>query len=293
LLTRLRLLVVVVALVLCVGGWHLRLAQSQSNVVLSFNFDFIRQGHVGVITASGDQLVGGVVATLDRQYPFFPVSGGWAALVSVPLDQKIKADYPLSLTLYQSDGTNLASEALLRVESGEYIREPDFRFPSDRLYLLNMDIQVNEDYRLKLVYGGVTPERLWEGQFSIPVNAITTSPFGSVRAVNDGSSRRHTGVDFKIGAGQPIQASATGRVVFARQLDIHGNCVIIDHGWGVFTSYSHLSDMVVVPGQIVLQGEIIGLVGNTGRSTGAHLHWEIAVNGNWVSPMEFAKLKLP
>jgi murein DD-endopeptidase MepM/ murein hydrolase activator NlpD len=76
-------------------------------------------------------------------------------------------------------------------------------------------------------------------------------------------------------------------------MDIHGNNVIIDHGWGIYSEYAHLSQRYVVPGQFVLQGDVIGLSGNTGRSTGPHIHWEIAVGGTWVSPVEFYKTKLP
>lgn len=266
---------------------------AQPQILLSFDYEYIRQGMAGVVNLSGADVLGGVIETLDRVYPFFPVTNGFASLVSVPLNQKIKKDYPLSVTVYLKDGSSVKSEGVLRVESGEYIRESNFVIPKDRMYLLDPEIQQNEDLRLTSIYSVVTPTRFWEGRFATPVNAATTSPFGSVRSYNDGSTRRHTGVDFRVTTGIPISAAATGRVVFARGLDIHGYNVIIDHGWGVFTNYSHLSQIFVVPGQMVLQGEIIGLTGNTGRSTGPHLHFEVAVNGNWVSPVEFLKLKMP
>lgn len=269
-----------------------RLAAQQPSIVIDLNFEYVRQGQAGVITLSGPGLVGGVATALERQYPFFPQTGGFAALLAVPIEQRIK-EYPITVTLYRDDGSSADWQGTFRVESGEFIREPDFTLPSDRVYLLDPDVQSNEDKRLLSVYGVVTPERFWEGQFSEPLNGPLTSPFGSVRNYNDGSTRRHTGYDFRAPIGAPILASASGRVVFARQLDIHGNTVIIDHGWGVFSAYSHLSEIYVVPGQFLLQGEVMGLSGNTGRSTGPHLHWEIAVNGVWVNPVAFIKMRLP
>ncbi len=268
---------------------HIR---AQSSIVITLNFEYIRQGSAGVISLSGVDMVGGVVNAFERTYPFFPITGGFAALLAAPMDQRIR-EYPITITVYRADGGTLNWEGTVKVESGEFIREPAFSIPSDKFHLLDMSVQENEDARLSSIYSVVTPERFWEGQFSLPANAPTTSPFGSVRDFNDGSTRRHSGYDFRMAVGTPVKAAASGRVVYARGLDIHGNNVIVDHGWGIFSNYSHLSQIFVVPGQIVLQGEVIGLSGNTGRSTGPHLHWEIAVNGVLVNPLTFMRLKLP
>jgi len=268
-------------------------ANAQTSIVVNVPFEYLRQGTAGVLSITGPDLAGGVVSVLGRNYPFFSVTGGFAALIAVPIETRIRRDYPMEVTVYQANGTALNWTGTLNVQSGEYIREPTFTVPSDRLYLLDWDVQSNEDLRLKTIYSQVTPERYWEGQFAQPVNGPRSSPFGSVRDYNDGSTRRHTGTDFVEPVGTPVAASASGRVVFARRLDIHGNSIVIDHGWGVFSEYSHLSDIFVVPGQFVLQGQIIGMSGNTGRSTGPHVHWEIAVNGVWVSPLDFMTMKLP
>jgi murein DD-endopeptidase MepM/ murein hydrolase activator NlpD len=88
-------------------------------------------------------------------------------------------------------------------------------------------------------------------------------------------------------------ASAAGRVAFAGRLDIRGNHVIIDHGFGVFTGYSHMSQVNVTRGQLVTRGQILGLSGNSGRSSGPHLHWEVTVNGDWVDSVDFINMWLP
>ena len=82
-------------------------------------------------------------------------------------------------------------------------------------------------------------------------------------------------------------APADGVVALAEPLHIRGNAVILDHGRGIFTGYWHLSEFRVKPGQIVKRGDILGLVGNTGLSTGAHLHWEMRIDGVAVDPLQF------
>jgi murein DD-endopeptidase MepM/ murein hydrolase activator NlpD len=267
-------------------------AAAQDQIVITKEFVTIDQGSVGIIKVTGGDLAGGVAVVFERQYPFFATSQGVAALISVDMLQRIK-DYPIAVTLYRSDGSSLGWEDVVTVSGGGFIAESNFVLPTDRMNLLNPEVQANEDLRLRTVFGLVTPQRFWDGPVSLPLNGRLGSPFGSLRTYTDGQQRRHTGVDLSTGAGVPIAASANGRVVFARQLDIHGNHVVVDHGWGVFSAYSHLSALYVVPGQMVLQGDILGLTGNTGRSTGPHLHWEIAVNGIWVDPIRFVQIKLP
>lgn len=289
---KLRLVLVAACLLAALSGAAFTRIAAQNALVITLNFEFLRQGTAGTISLTGEGVVGGVAAVFDRTFPFFPVTGGFAAVIAVPIEQRIK-DYPITVTVYQAGGGSANWTGTLDVFSGEFIREPIFTIPSDKAFLLNPVIQTNEDDRLIQIYSVITAERFWEGQFKWPVNAPLTSPFGSVRDFSDGSVRRHTGYDFRLETGVPVMSTASGRVVFARNMDIHGNIIIIDHGWGVFSSYSHFSQMFVVPGQYVLQGEVLGLSGNTGRSTGPHLHWEVAVNGVWVNPIEFAKLKLP
>lgn len=266
--------------------------RAQQAVVVNQQFDYLRQGSAGVMTVSGPDVVGAVAVVMGRTYPFFPTNSGYASLLAVPLDQKIQ-DYPLTITLTERNGSTADWNGTVKVASGGFILEDPYTLPADKVYLVNEDIQRHEDERLLSIYSMVTPARYWEGAFTIPVNGGLSSPFGSTRNFNGLGNRRHTGQDFHATSGTPVLASATGRVVFSRALDIHGESVIIDHGWGVFSEYSHLSQRFVVPGQFVLQGDVIGLSGSTGRSTGPHVHWEIAVNGIWVNPITFLDIKLP
>jgi murein DD-endopeptidase MepM/ murein hydrolase activator NlpD len=261
-------------------------------IVITLDFEYLRQGTAGVIQLSGPDIQGAKASALGHTCRFFAVRSGYACLMAVPMDQRIK-DYPLDVMVSRRDGSSSAWQGTLKVASGQFIAEPAFNIPSDKFYLLRADIEASENSRLEAIYSLVTPERFWGGAFVQPVAGALTSPFGSVRSYNDGVTRRHTGYDLRAPTGTPVIASSNGRVVFARPLDIHGQIVVIDHGWGIFSSYSHLSQIYVVPGQFVLQGDVVGSSGNTGRSLGPHVHWEIAVGGTVVDPAAFARLKLP
>jgi murein DD-endopeptidase MepM/ murein hydrolase activator NlpD len=94
-------------------------------------------------------------------------------------------------------------------------------------------------------------------------------------------------VDFCGGEGLPITAPADGIVVFAGPLTVRGNATIIDHGHGIYTGYWHQSEINVSEGETVTKGQQIGLVGGTGRVTGAHQHFEVWANGVQVDPLDW------
>jgi murein DD-endopeptidase MepM/ murein hydrolase activator NlpD len=269
------------------------LTHAQQAIVINPEFEYIRQGSFGVMTITGGGIVGATAEALERTYPFFPTSQGLAAFIAVPMDTKIR-DYPIAITLIQDGGASAKWEGTIKVASGEFIKEDKpISLPGDKLFLLSDEIQQSEDHKLFTTYSIVTPARYWDGPFSVPLQGQFISAFGSWRAYNGNILKRHAGQDIRASVGMPVMAVSSGRVVLSRPLDIHGESVVIDHGWGIFSEYSHLSARYVVPGQFVLQGDVLGLSGNTGRSTGPHLHWEMAVNGVWVSPIMFREVKLP
>jgi len=100
--------------------------------------------------------------------------------------------------------------------------------------------------------------------------------------------RMHTGIDFTAPRGTPIQATGNGRVIKAENERVgYGNHVIIDHGYGYTTLYGHMQSYNVKVGDIVTKGQTIGYIGNTGTSTGPHLHYEVRVKGNPVDPITY------
>jgi len=99
----------------------------------------------------------------------------------------------------------------------------------------------------------------------------------------------HAGEDFAVPPGTPVLAPAAGTVVLAEPLFVRGNAVVIDHGRGVYSGYWHMQSLSVKAGDRVSPGEVLGTVGSTGLSTGAHLHWEMRVDGIAVDPLQWVE----
>lgn len=139
--------------------------------------------------------------------------------------------------------------------------------------------------------------RTWGTSMSYPVDEpYFVSGFGNRRTYNNGVFHNyHSGVDFGVYTASNINiyAAADGKVLFAGELPIHGNFTVIDHGWGVYTSYSHQAQLLVTTGQDVKRGDTIGLIGNTGRSVGPHLHWEVIINSVYVNPVTWLNTQFP
>jgi len=146
------------------------------------------------------------------------------------------------------------------------------------------------------IFTASAPEPLWTGDFRAPVNtngAPPTDSFGTRRTFNGELASVHKGMDFRAHMGTPVRAANTGVVVLARKLYYEGNCVVIDHGLGLYTLSMHLSRIDVRDGQHVTTGELLGLSGATGRVTGPHLHWAVRWQNAYIDPAKLLRLTLP
>lgn len=140
------------------------------------------------------------------------------------------------------------------------------------------------------------PHKLWTASFNYPVDEpCLNSRFGNRRSYNNGQYQYyHTGVDFKVCADNlNIYSPAPGIVRYAGNLPVKGNFTLIDHGWGIYSGYAHQSEILVNAGDAVDTGQLIGIIGDTGRSVGPHLHWEIWINGIPVNPVDWAENSFP
>lgn len=121
-----------------------------------------------------------------------------------------------------------------------------------------------------------------------PVQKLAfSSNFGIRSDPFHGTARMHAGVDIPGPTGTPIYATADGTVAHAERQGGYGNMVELDHGKGIATRYGHLSKILVAPGAAVHRGDLIALMGSTGRSTGPHLHYEVRIDGHAVNPVPF------
>ena len=205
-------------------------------------------------------------------------------------------DYPLML-----EAAEVESGDLLTMQERFTVTKAGFGtynvvVSAERQGLLAADVVEAERKKVNAVYAGVRGEQLWSGTFGLPLagDIRVTAPFGQRRSYNGGPvASYHSGQDLGADKGVPVLAPITGTVALAEPLNVRGGAVILDHGLGVFTGFWHLSRIDVTVGQTVGRGEVIGLVGNSGLSTGPHLHWEMRVLGVPVDPFQWTRVVFP
>jgi Peptidase family M23 len=201
---------------------------------------------------------------------------GW---LGVDLEMK-PGKYEWTISWKGADGNALSCGVPVSVRPG--------KFATESLKVENQFVQpdpeqqkraAEDQKKMRAIYDSETPERLWEGRFRVPLDGVTTGGnFGRRRILNGQPRSPHAGVDFPAAAGTPVFAAQSGRVALAEELFYSGNTVVIDHGYGIYTLYAHLSAIEVKPGASVTAATEIGKVGATGRVTGPHLHWGLTVN---------------
>ena len=190
-----------------------------------------------------------------------------------------------------ADGSAVSCGVPITVRAG--------KFPTERLQVEKQYVQpdpeqqkrVEEDQKkMKAIYDTVTPEVLWKGKFRVPLKDVTTGGnFGRRRILNGEARSPHAGVDFPAAAGTPVFAAQAGKVALAEDLYYSGNTVVIDHGFGIYTLYAHLSEVEVHAGDSVEPSTEIGKVGATGRVTGPHLHWGLTIDHARVNGLQIVQ----
>jgi murein DD-endopeptidase MepM/ murein hydrolase activator NlpD len=199
--------------------------------------------------------------------------------------------FPLSVTATTPDGQTQTFEQMVLLADVPYTSE--FVYVSTGLQQSEIDEEKNF---LDQTLATPSSERYWDGVFQYPVDEpCLGSTFGLDRNYNDGQLYYyHTGLDFRVCAPNlNIYAPAAGRVIVAEALPIKGNAIIIDHGWGVYSGFAHLSAFNVEVGAMVQPGDLIGQIGDTGRSAGPHLHFEINIGSTPVNPMTWLEEVYP
>lgn len=145
---------------------------------------------------------------------------------------------------------------------------------------------------LTKVFALKTKKKYFSGPFIEPTKGRLSSVFGKVRHYNNGSSSSHSGVDFSNKIGTKVRAVQNGKVVLSESFKIHGNTIVIDHGYGVLSVYLHLNALLVKEGQFVNVGDIIAEMGATGLVSGPHLHWGLSLQSERVDPLKWTDKKL-
>jgi murein DD-endopeptidase MepM/ murein hydrolase activator NlpD len=231
---------------------------------------------------------------LGRAIEFFPSHDRhtWFALAGVDVEGAVG---PSSLTLHihftgkaTRDLTQSIDIQAARYRTGTLSVPPKFVSPGpDELKQIEADKKVKEQ-----IFGASANEPLWSGTFLAPVQAPPTDSFGTRRTFNGKLASIHKGMDFRAATGTVVRAANSGTVVLARPLYYEGNCVVIDHGLGLYTISMHFSRIDVHEGQRVNTSDPLGLSGATGRVTGPHLHWAVRWQGAYLDPAKLLGLDL-
>jgi murein DD-endopeptidase MepM/ murein hydrolase activator NlpD len=253
------------------------------------------QGKTSLIKLQADQPLTVEGVWLDKPVNFFQQDeGSYVALQGMHAMLEPGA-YELTLSGKLEDGTPFGFSQLVQVEDGGYIYE---EIPDVDPVTLDPSVTGPEDEQWKALIEPVTEQRLWDGVFQFPSPPqfydCWTSTFGRRRSYNQsGYYYFHTGLDICGQVGDDIYAPANGQVIFTGELTVRGNAILINHGWGVYSGYMHLSEIMVNIGDWVEPGQVIGKVGATGRVRGAHLHWEIWAGGVQVDPLDWMAQEYP
>ncbi len=232
-------------------------------------------------------------ALADEPLHFRRASGStWHAIGGIPVDKEgvlfanavvQRASGKTEITRVRFDLPKIPPPAAQPLEV-----DSSFTRPLDAATRARID---RENARAREI-GRASHERgpMWTAPFVRPRNSVITSEFGSGRLFNGQLNTRHLGVDFRGAMGEPVKAANRGIVALIDNFFLAGNVVYIDHGGGVVTAYFHLSKTLVHVGEVVKRGQVIGLVGNTGRVTGPHLHWAARYGANTVNPLDLVRI---
>ena len=253
------------------------------------------QGGTEVIRVQTQDNVPASGFLVDKPLHFFPSNNEQIALQGVHalLEPGV---YPFRVEATLPDGLKQSFEQMILVTTGNYYSEELYVPPET----VDPTVTEPETQNIIAITTPATPVRFWNGIFTSPAVYPDeyTSRYGTRRTYYGVGTDLtiegfHTGLDFAGGDGLQIFAPAPGTVVFAAPLTVRGNATIIDHGWGIYSGFWHQSQINVNVGDMVQQGQVIGLVGGTGRVTGAHLHWEVWVNGVQVNPLDWLDQTYP
>lgn len=243
----------------------------------------VYNGEVALLRWQGEPLSFGVVRFRDNVFYLYPDPEG--AVVLLPVGLNVPAgDYPLTVALADMRGQTTAAELTLRVD---YKARPEehLTLPERMVTPVAKDLAriKRESSLLKQRYA-LRSQRLW-ATFALPVSESVSSVFGKRRVLNGKPKSPHSGTDFRSPSGTPVRSISNGRVALVADLFYTGKTVVVDHGEGLVSVYAHLSKVLVEEESELKIGDVLGEVGSTGRSTGAHLHLTVRLLEERVDPL--------
>ena len=188
---------------------------------------------------------------------------------------------PFTCQLKEKD--QVLQEIYFQVEGREYKSEK-LRVEPKHIKLSPKDQKRADEEQIVLnkIWSSSPEKIMFKTSFKQPLDTVVTSIYGTKRVYNKSKQGQHLGTDYRAAIGDKVPAANSGKVVFAGDLFYTGWTVIIDHGLDIFTVYGHCSKTLVEVGQMVEKGHVIALSGNTGRTSGPHLHWGVKVQNQYI-----------
>lgn len=264
-------------------GVALAYASTAAADTLTVSPAIVHQGDPVLVTVTGGKETPRGTAN-GTPLQFFPAQGGYQAILAIPLDAKldpvtIEVDSvakPRTVEVHEVVFPN--TNVVVEDELANPPKADRDRIDADNAAILH-------------AAGKAKGMPQFSRAFRRPPGEVT-SVFGVWRTFNDGHRSQHLGLDLFAREGSKVKAINAGTVVLVRDCFLAGNVVVVAHGGGIASAYYHLSKATVAEGDTIAQGDEIGLAGQTGRTTGPHLHVSIHVPGGMIDPAAFFKLKI-
>jgi murein DD-endopeptidase MepM/ murein hydrolase activator NlpD len=239
----------------------------------------VRSGVLLPVTASPGDVVlyrqnkPGDIKWQGKTYTLQPFGEGYFTYIPISIDVR-PGVYPVGDQQLTIKSKRFETQYLQVTQEMESMRQDYQRIEADQR-------------KINLARSKSAPTFLFTGPFIQPVEGILTTPYGHTRYVNGKYDSSHLAIDVAAKEGTPIYATNDGVVVLAETLYLTGNAIYIDHGMGLFSQHAHLFKLMVNVGDRVKKGDLIGLVGSTGFSTGPHLHFAFWVHNIQANPNLF------
>jgi murein DD-endopeptidase MepM/ murein hydrolase activator NlpD len=220
----------------------------------------------------------------DRPLHFFRAKAGYQALVAIPIDA---VERPIAVKVDDAKRKLVQIRSFDFPETNVIVEEEYANPPPAERDRIDQDNRAMVEAMAK--HSGGDPQ--FTRAFRRPRGEVT-SRFGEWRTFNDGHKSQHLGMDVFAREGTKVHAINAGTVTLIRDTFLAGNVVVVAHGGGIASAYFHLSEINVAEGDVVQPGDVVGLAGQTGRTTGPHLHLSVHVPGGFVDPATFFRLRI-
>lgn len=272
----------------------------------------VNHGGTGlVVYSTNEELATSGMRLGDHFFPGYPYQPGkFLCFFALPFNADPKAVTPILvasdlagnestvgfnfrplLKKFRHDDINI-SDNFLQSKMGQFADlYPDAASPIEIFLKVNSELRAKNVASLVQLGKDTVPQKLWDDTFIRLPNSAPMAAFADNRTYKyDGKAvdnQTHLGVDLASLAASPVPAGNTGRIILAEFMGIYGNVVVIDHGFGLQSLYSHLSEIHVQKGDMIQRGQVLGKTGATGMAGGDHLHFGMLVSGIEVQPIEW------